>query len=107
MTGTRKLEMLEITTAVCLQHLRLVLHSDSFFKNPKIRTYKTFRKCGVEDKYFNLSCNGKSRITYQYYYDKIIQTKIMSNYNEYYSNSATQITCSFFFKYPFKLHKIS
>jgi hypothetical protein len=32
---------------------------------------------------------------------------MISNYNEYYSNSATQITCWFFFTYPFNLHSIS
>jgi hypothetical protein len=43
-TGTRKLEMLEITTAVCLQHLRLVLHRDSIFEYPKTRTYKNIQQ---------------------------------------------------------------
>lgn len=46
MTGTRKLEMLEITTAVCLQHLRLVLHRDSIFENPETRTYKNIQEVG-------------------------------------------------------------
>jgi hypothetical protein len=46
MTGTRKLEMLDITTAVCLQHLRLVLHRDSIYENPKTRTYKNIQEVG-------------------------------------------------------------
>jgi hypothetical protein len=44
--GTRKLEMLEITTAVRLQHFRLVLHRDPIFENPKTRTYKNIQEVG-------------------------------------------------------------
>jgi hypothetical protein len=35
-TGTRKLEMLEITTAVCLQHLRL----ESYIEVPFLKIQK-------------------------------------------------------------------
>jgi len=42
-TGTSKLEMLEITRAVWLQHLKLVLHRDPIFENTKTRTYKNIQ----------------------------------------------------------------
>jgi hypothetical protein len=63
MTCTRKMEMLQITAAVCLEHLRLESYTGiPFLKIQKPGHIKTLRRWGVEDKYFNLSCNGKSRI---------------------------------------------